>query len=139
MLKLNADQLPCGETELRRALMEYQDLLLWHRTTEGEPAPWPDHEILRGIVAAGGEFEVAYPPAPPEPTPRELALRAMHDKLRLEAMADENRLMVAEARKPDAPQELKDYVEANPELVAAVDAEAQAKRRAEFAIEVAPK
>lgn len=115
MLIIHAGQMPCSENVLRQALTEYRDLLEWHKTTEGVPAPWPDHEILREIVAGGGEFTVIYPPPP---SSKELALRALAEKRAAEAEVAQDRLLAEEALKPDAPQEVKDYVAANPSVAA---------------------
>jgi len=67
MLNIPSDLLPCGEAQLRAALVDYQAALEAHKSTIDVPAPWPQHEILRDIVAAGGEFQVIYPPLPPAP------------------------------------------------------------------------
>lgn len=69
MLRIEAGHLPCAEATLRAALQQYKDALEAHKNTVGVPAPWPDYEILRDIVANGGDFEVIAPPLPPAPAP----------------------------------------------------------------------
>lgn len=69
MLRIHADIMPCDEATLRAALEQYKAELVAHKSTVGVPAPWPAHEMLREIVASGGDFEVIRPPLPPAPEP----------------------------------------------------------------------
>lgn len=59
MLTILRAALPVPEADLRAALQRYNDALEAHKLTEGEPAPWPEHEIIFEIMASGGNFSVA--------------------------------------------------------------------------------
>lgn len=50
--------LPAPEAEIRRALAVYLQQLEAHKATLGEPAPWPEYDIIFSIVKAGGKFIV---------------------------------------------------------------------------------
>lgn len=58
MLTIPQEKLPASEADVRAALAEYQAAIDEHAQTIGQPAPWPQFELLRDIVAAGGEFTV---------------------------------------------------------------------------------
>ena len=58
MITLHRSQLPDNEAQVRLSLTRYLRELEAHKKTVGVPAPWPDFEILRTIVAGGGEFLV---------------------------------------------------------------------------------
>lgn len=117
MLTLKKSTLPAAEPDLRAALVKYRSELGAHRLTVGVPAPWPDFDVLRDIVAAGGEFDVL-DDLPPPPTARELALKALADeaaaKAEAERVAREDSLLAAAASRPDAPQAVRDYIASLP-------------------------
>lgn len=115
MVRIEVGLMPCSEVELRAALGRYKEALEQHRGTIGVPAPWPEYECLREITASGGDFEVV---KPPELTARERAFKALQEKRIQEARHAENVLLAYEALKPDAPQEVKEYVAAHPEIAA---------------------
>lgn len=121
MLTLQHYQLPCPEADLRAALQRYVDAREAHKSTVGEPAPWPEHDIIFDILRHGGEFTVVYPPPP---SPREVAMAALAERRKQEAEAAENEMLVLESLKPDAPEEVKAYVASIPAL---------AERQAELA------
>ena len=67
-MKLSNSQLPVPEDLFRASLEKYKSELEAHKHTVYVPAPWPDHELLRVIVANGGDFEIEDEPVvQPEP------------------------------------------------------------------------
>lgn len=90
MLTIHRSRLPAAEADVRAALLEYQGALAHHSQSEGVPAPWPAFELLRDIVAAGGQFAVI-DDAPGEPAALtaemrlEILERAVQDRLDIEA------------------------------------------------------
>lgn len=113
MYQLKLEQMPVDEATLRAALTQYKADLDAHVLTEGVPAPWPQYEILREIVAAGGDFAPL--------TERDLALQALRSKMQQDAIKMEDVMLVLESRKLNALKAVKDFVAANPALVAEVD------------------
>lgn len=113
MLTLKKSTLPATEIELRAALADYRSALDAHRLTEGVPAPWPDYDVLRDIVAAGGDFEVL-DDLPPPLTVRERALLALAEeeasKRAAEQWALEEAMLQEAALRADAPVEVKEYI-----------------------------
>lgn len=104
MLSIHRSRLPAEEAQVREALQAYVDALATHRLSVGEPAPWPAFEILRDIVADGGDFVVVddEPSAADERAlKRAAALRALDDARLAAAMAD-----------PAAPAAVKAYAAA---------------------------
>jgi hypothetical protein len=112
MYRINEELLPVDEATLRASLASYHAALEAHKTTEGVPAPWPEYEILREIVAAGGEFEVIPAPLPPEATPEELEAFALAQKREAALKALDDARLDAAMLDPLAPQEVKDYAAA---------------------------
>lgn len=58
MMTIQKSKLPTTEQALRASLDHYLGELSTHAFTENVPAPWPEYDILRDIVAAGGDFVV---------------------------------------------------------------------------------
>lgn len=74
MLTIHEFQLPAPEADVRAALAAYKAALEAHSTTVGVPAPFPEYEVLRAILATGGDFTVipaVVPPMPPVLTPND--------------------------------------------------------------------
>jgi hypothetical protein len=134
MLTLKKSTLPATEAELREALAEHVAASEAHRFTVGVPAPWPRFDVVREIIADGGEFNVE-DDLPPPPTERELALRALAEhnaaKDAAERAARADLALACAALAPDAPQAVKDYAATLPQEVkdqaAEQVADAQAK------------
>lgn len=77
MTTINRNQLPIPEADFRLAFEDYRLAMEAHALTEGVPAPFPDFEEFRVILANGGEIEIEDDPvvednAPPVPTAEEL-------------------------------------------------------------------
>lgn len=72
MLAIPKVKLPANETTIRASLGKYKAELAAHKKTVGVPAPWPDFEILREIVANGEEFSVIEQKEPSEDLPTTL-------------------------------------------------------------------
>ena len=58
MRKIPRSQLPAPEAVLRDALAKYVAELEAHKLTIGEPAPWPEFELLRELAQECEDFEV---------------------------------------------------------------------------------
>lgn len=57
-MKLHITQLPCEETIFLEKLAQYRSEREAHKLTVGIPAPFPEYEIMRVIVDAGGPLEI---------------------------------------------------------------------------------
>lgn len=78
-MEIERERLPVQESELRASLERYLAELEAHRTSVGQPAPWPEFEILRAIAESGGELVVIDPPPPPPPTDEEIYRKKIRD------------------------------------------------------------
>ena len=108
MLTIRRSTLPVEEQDLRNALANYQAALEAHKTTVGIPAPWPAFDVLRDIVASGGELAVEDDPpleAAAEPPP-EQQLRAKRNAAVIALLDLDLALAMGN---PDAPEAVKQY------------------------------
>lgn len=76
MRTIHVSRLPADESTVRAALASYQAELAAHALTVGQPAPWPQFEILRDIVAAGGDFIAVHDDEPEQPALTLIELKA---------------------------------------------------------------
>ena len=107
MLKIHSTRVP-DESALRAALARYLAALAAHAVSVGEPAPWPEFEVLREIAAhPSRDFVVGFDPEPPAPVPPTAADLARGELMRLDA-ASVRSMREWIAAQPTAPQVLKD-------------------------------
>jgi hypothetical protein len=131
MVYIEVGALPCTEEELRAAVLAYVAAVEAHKTSVGQPAPWPQYDIVLEIVARGGDFVVVHPQpdAPPRPVcpgPEvcydwdEANFQWVHNAAkqaeyeRLESIrVDAQRLALIDRLRTATPAEIEQYVDAN--------------------------
>ena len=111
MLTLILSQLPVSEASFRAGLTAYRDAVAEHALTVGIPAPIPEYDVFRKILAADGDGEFILvddtPPPPPPPPDLTLAERKTAAKKRIDAKAEQVRAKYLTA----APLQSATYVE----------------------------